>query len=143
MKWLDLKTDLGHGFAIHVKNLVTQTENEFMTFSSNHREGKLDTAAYSQRIRWDSPEPIIFNQTVSHSLRVALYTEMDSMAEVTSAFVTGPMLPRVRTQADIYVTPTKSKGVKFFNPLHIVLQCLYCITAFNETLLKFGTNRII
>ena len=129
VKWLDLKTDLGHGFAIHVKNLVTLTENEFMTFSSNHGEGKLDTA-YSQRIRWDSPEPIIFNQTVSHSLRVALYTQMDPMAEVSSAFVSGPMLPRFSTQADIYVTPIRSKGFKFFNQFYIVLQYLYC-TAIN------------
>ena len=123
VKWLDLRTDLEHGFAIHVKNLVMQTENEFMTFSSNQGQENLGTV-YSQRIRWDSSEPIIFNQTVSHSLRVALYTKMDPMAEVSSAFVSGPMLPRVSTQADIYVTPIRSKGFLLIN---CILYCNICI----------------
>ena len=127
VKWLDLRTDLEHGFAIHVKNLVTQTENEFMTFSSNQGQENLGTV-YSQRIRWDSSEPIIFNQTVSHSLRVALYTKMNPMAEVSSAFISGPILPRIITQADIYVTPIRSKGFLFIN---CILYCNICTTNCN------------
>ena len=122
-----------------------------MTFSSNQGQENLGTV-YSQRIRWDSSEPIIFNQTVSHSLRVALYTKMDPMAEVSSAFISGPMLPRISTHADIYVTPIRSKGFLLIN---CILQCNICTTNYSSCtaifvlhshygmVLTFGTNRII